>query len=297
MARLRLIKRRIRTTQNIAKITRAMEMVAALKMKKAQEQAIAARPYTQKITKVLHNLLQGGQIKSHPLFSVSHASKGEKEKTIVLLVAPNRGLCGSLITNLFRTIFSFMEGKDLSFVNYGKKGRDFLLSQNFNILADVETTEPPAFTKAVDTARILKENFLSGQCQKVFLAYSHFESAMAQTPLILPLLPLGEEMISGANFMDEKNENSKVSVEYLFEPQIAYLLDSFLPHFLEIKIYHALLEAYASEQSARMMAMRSATENAQEIMSELTLSYNKERQQVITNEISDIVTAQLGLEG
>lgn len=302
MATLRLIKRRIKTTQNIAKITRAMEMVAAMKMRRAQEQALRSRPYTEKATQILSNLIKGALIGSHPFFSVPSPLKGEKEKGVILLITPNRGLCGSLITNLFRKLASFTDenkDKEISYVSYGKKGRDFLTAQNLPISADFEAPEPPSFEKAVDLLRILRESFLAGEFQKVYLGYTHFESTMGQTSVVLPLLPLGMEVLEiGESFFEKEEEKPKTAFnfEYLFEPSTKILLDAFLPHFLETKIYHALLEAYASEQSARMMAMRTATENAQEIMSELTLVYNKERQQVITNEISDIVTAQLGLE-
>lgn len=292
MAKLRQIKRRIKTTQSIAKITRAMEMVAALKMKRAQDQALSARPYAQKVTQVLANLTTGAKVATHPLFLSSSAAKGKKEKNIILLVSPNRGLCGSLVTSLLRELFSFMDkqtDKELAYVNYGKKGRDFLKHQNLPILADFEASEPPAYEKAVDLARVLQEGFLGSQFQRVYLAYTHFESTMSQSPVVSPLLPLEREPA-------EEQPKTKLNFEYLFEPSSQTLLDAFLPHIVEIKIYQAILEAFASEQSARMMAMQAATENAQEIMAELTLIYNTERQQLITNEIADIVTAQLGLE-
>lgn len=292
MAKLRQIKRRIKTTQSIAKITRAMEMVAALKMKRAQDQALSTRPYAQKATQVLANLTTGAQVTTHPLFLSSPAPKGEKEKNIILLISPNRGLCGSLVTSLLRELFSFIEkqkDKELNYVNYGKKGRDFLKHQNFQILADFEASEPSVFEKAVDLARVLREGFLNNQFQRVYLAYTHFESTINQSPVVSSLLPLEKDL-------SEEQPEAKINFEYIFEPSRQNLLDTFLPHVVEIKIYHALLEAFASEQSARMMAMRAATENAQEIMAELTLSYNTERQQLITNEIADIVTAQLGLE-
>lgn len=280
MAKLRLIKRRIKTTQNIAKITRAMEMVAALKMKRAQDLALRTRPYTEKATRVLFNLLAGIPSSSHPLFSSPKMKEG---KIAMLLIAPNRGLCGSLSTNLFRELHSFSGGKDTVYLSYGRRGRDFLTVRSMTIVADFEAPEPPSFEKAVDIVRILSEGFLAGKFSEVHLAYTLFEGTMRQNPVILPFLPL-------------EKEASDLNVEYLFEPGASVLFDAFVPHFLEIKIYHSLLEAYASEQSARMMAMRQATDNAREIMRELTLSYNEERQQVITNEISDIITAKLALE-
>ncbi|MDP3998083.1 MAG: ATP synthase F1 subunit gamma [bacterium] len=299
MANLRLIKRKIKTTQNIAKITRAMEMVAALKMKRAQDQALRTRPYTTKATQILSNLTRGLKAFSHPLFLSISALKSKKEKVLILLIAPNRGLCGSLTTNLFRELVSFTQNladKEIFYSTYGRRGRDFVTVRALSVAADFEASEPPPFEKAVDLARVLREGFISGEFQKVYLAYTHFESTMRQKAVVLPLLPFGKDVLEiGESFFKEEEE-AKFNFDYLFEPSSQRLLDAFLPHFLEIKIYHAMLEAYASEQSARMMAMRSATENAREIMAELTLSYNKERQQVITSEISDIVTAQLGLE-
>lgn len=291
MAKLRQIKRRIKTTQSIAKITRAMEMVAALKMKRAQDQALATRPYAQKVAQVLANLTTGAKVATHPLFLSSPAVKGKKERNMILLVSPNRGLCGSLVTSLLRELFSFMDkqtDKELAYVNYGKKGRDFLKHQNLPILADFEASEPPVYEKAVDLARVLREGFLGSQFQRVYLAYTHFESTMSQSPVVSSLLPL--------EGLSEEQPKRDFNFEYLFEPSSQILLNAFLPHIVEIKIYQALLEAFASEQSARMMAMQAATENAQEIMAELTSIYNTERQQLITNEIADIVTAQLGLE-
>lgn len=293
MATLRLIKRRIKTTQNIAKITRAMEMVAALKMKRAQEQAIKSRPYTEKAAQILANLIKGASIVDHPLFSkrnIKRNIKGEvNSKTAVVFVTPSRGLCGSLNTNLFRELYRFVEGKDITVINYGKKGRDFITRGNLPVAADFEVLEPPSFEKAVDIAKIVIEGFLSGKFKKVDLVYTFFESTMSQEPVILPILPFEREILTN----DESEKSG--SFEYLFEPGVKNLLNAFLPHLLEMKIYHALLEAYASEQSARMIAMRSATENAGEITAELTLSYNGERQQVITNEISDIITAKMAL--
>lgn len=285
MAKLRLIKRRIKTTQNIAKITRAMEMVAALKMKRAQEQAVRSRPYTEKATQVISNLIKGAPANFHPLFSTNEKTA----KIAVLLVTTNRGLCGSLSTNLFREVSYFIEDKEVVFLNYGKKGRDFLRNQNFSLMADFEALEPPNFGKAVDITKVLIDGFVGGEFKEVCLAYTMFESTMRQEPVVLPLLPLRQETLTG------EEDESAFSFEYLFEPSTRTLLGAFLPHFLEVKIYRALLESYASEQSARMIAMRSATENAREIMAELTLSYNEERQQVITNEISDIITAKLAL--
>lgn len=289
MAILRLIKRRIKTTQSIAQITRAMEMVAALKMRRAQEQALRSRPYTEKASQILSNLVRSVSASTHPLFFSPKNGGTSQGKRALLLMTPNRGLCGSLITNLFREVSSFVtQGKEITYLSYGKRGRDFLVGRALAVLADFEFVEPPRFEKAVDILRVLTDGFLAGDFAEVYLAYTHFESTMRQRPVILPLLPLKMES-------PEAKEKSAFNWEYLFEPQAKLLLEIFVPHFLETKVYQAILEAYASEQSARMMAMRGATENAQEIMAELTLSYNKERQQVITGEISDIVTAQLGL--
>lgn len=282
MATARIIKRKIRTAKNIAQITRAMEMVAALKMRRAQEKALKARPYAEKAILVLANLLGAVERSLHPLLSIP-----EGQKVAVLLVTPNRGLCGALITNLFREILKFFSEKtELSFFTWGKRGKDFVLRTKFSLLADFSTAEPPTFEKATEVGRVIREFFLGGEFAKAYLVYSHFQTTLTQVPRISQILPLTPEIAFAVQ---------EAFPEYIFEPEVGSLLEDFLPYFLEMRIYQVLLEAYASEQSARMMAMRAATENAKEIIDELTLTFNKARQQMITAEISDIVTAQVTL--
>ncbi len=288
MAGLRLIKRRIKTVDNISQITRAMEMVAALKMRRAQEQALKSRPYLEKAKQVLTNLIKSAKENSHPLLQ---PSKAIKEKTAILIIAPNRGLCGSLITNLFRQIFETLPEKDFTLLTLGKRAKDFVKIGGFPLLADFPAFEPPRYEEAIDIAKVLKEEFLSGNISRVFCIYSHFHSTFEQEPLVKQLLPLSIDSTTSSS--EEKRD---YRFEYLFEPSADKLMESFLPHILEMKIYQMIIEAFASEQSARMVSMRNATENAEEIKNEMTLTYNKERQQIITGEISDIVTAQLGLE-
>ncbi|AGG06198.1 ATP synthase gamma chain [Dehalococcoides mccartyi] len=278
MANLRIIKRRIRSVRNIAKITRAMEMIAASKMKKAQERGLAGRPYSEKITEVIAALAalpQSGEI-LHPLLE-----RRPVKKIAILHITPDRGQCGGLVANINRKTGTFiMEQKvPVSAVVVGRKGVDFIRRIRQQMRAEfINLGDKPDYLDTLPISRVIMDDFMSGEIDQVFIAYTQFVSTAIQNPVLEQLLPvMPVELPPGQN------------LEYIYEPESATVLNSLLPRFVEMSVYHAILESIASEQSARMVAMRNATDNAKELIGELTLVYNKARQESITNELLDIV--------
>lgn len=284
MADARSIKRRIRTSRNIAQITQAMEMVAASKMRRAQDQTTATRPYSSNLYAIVSDLAQRVESGKNKFLSPPK----EIINCLLVLIGPDKGLCGGLVSNLSREVFSFedLENKKISILAIGKKARDITLRSGIDLIADFPIgLSQPKYEIIVPVAKIITDGFLNGNYQEVFVGFTEFINTMTQRPGIRKLLPV-EKPISDGNLNDAYKE-------YLFEPNIDSILNSLIPHYLEMQLYQLLLEAFASEQSARMMAMKNATDNAKDIMQELTLSYNKVRQQIITNEIADIATASL----
>ena len=278
MANLRAIRLRIRGVKNIAKITRAMEMIAASKMRKAQERGLAGRPYSEKITQVIAALSAQSRGESvHPLLA-----QRPVKKIAIIHITPDRGLSGGLVGNINRATLGFsLERKDTPFnlIVIGKKGLDFMRRSGRNIVAEfVSLGDKPGLLDTLPISRIVIDDFKSGAVDEVYVAYTRFVSTMVQTPVLTKLLP-----VEPAHIAPEQN------VEYLYEPDPGTVLNALLPAYVEMKIYHLILESIASEQSARMVAMRSATQNANELIGELTLEYNKARQESITAELLDIV--------
>jgi F-type H+-transporting ATPase subunit gamma len=283
MSNIRLVKNRIKSAKNIAQITKAMELVSASKMRKAQQQAIAGKLYAQKIRDMVVTLASRTDITNHPLL---RAPLEETKKHLVILISTNKGLCGGLNITLFRSMMKEYPSFDnCEFVSLGKKGTNFITQMHAALKADFSERMPfidsvPALTQ------LLTEAFLSGSVTSVDLVYNEFVSALKQIPRKKTLLPLtlsgGAEEIKGP--------------EFLIEPSISEVFDALLPHYLENQVRDAVLQADASEHSARMVAMRNATDNALSFMEELTLVYNKARQEKITYEISDMVTARLATE-
>lgn len=285
MANIRLIKRRIKSADNIAQITRAMEMVAASKMKKAQDQANLGKPYAEKIYQAVRELGTHIEKKFHPLLSPGNL----KGKLLVIVITTNKGLCGGLNTNLFRSINNWWrQEKEIEFISVGKKGQSFLVRQGKKLIADFSQVTPfwenvPAITK------VLVDGFISGQYREIHLAYNTFLTALKQIPTKKEILPISE-FIKG-----NETEGTKFS-EFVIEPNINDVLANLLPHYLENQVRSAIYEAEASEHSARMIAMKNATDAALDFMNELTLLYNKARQEKITYEIADMVTARMAVE-
>lgn len=277
MANIRLIKRRIKGIQSTAKITRAMEMIATSKMRKAQERGLAGRPYAEKIQQVMANLaaLRREGEEMHPLLQ----SRPVK-KIGVLHITPDRGLCGGLNTSLNRktTAFILEQEAPVSLVTVGRKGRDFMRRYGREIRAEfISLGDRPDWLDTLPVSRIIIDDYTSGDIDRVYIVYPQFISTMVQKPIVHQLLPIEPAEIPAAQ-----------NVDYIYEPGPAEVLGQLLPRFIEMQVYHAILESIASEQSARMVAMRNATESAGELIEELTLMYNKARQEMITKELLDI---------
>ena len=277
MAEIRLIRSRIKGVQSIAKITRAMEMIATSKMRRTQERGLAGRPYAEKIHQVVADLayLSQGESVVHPLLQ----SRPIKRIAIVH-ITPDRGLCGGMVSNMNRRTGSFILEQNLpaSMICVGRKGVDFMRRTGRDIRAEFTWLgDRPGFLDTLPISRIIIDDYTSGAIDAVYVAYARFISVLVQRPVVEQILPAVPADRTGHHNLD-----------FIYEPGLAPVLGGLLPRFIEMQIYHAILEAIASEQAARMVAMRNATENAGELTDELTLLYNKARQESITKELLDI---------
>jgi F-type H+-transporting ATPase subunit gamma len=284
MPDIRKVRRRIRGVRNIAKITRAMEMIAASRMRKAQERGLAGRPYAEKIEQVIADLAALPDIGlQHPLLQ-----RRPIEKIAVVHITPDRGLCGGLNANLNRQLASFIlqQKVPVEVVAVGRKGRDFSARNACTLCAEfTQLSDQPGYLDTLPVSNIVIEEFTKGIIDMVYISYAHFISTMVQKPVMKQLLPVQPAQIPGGQ-----------NVDYIYEPGATAVLGSLLPRFVEMEIYHAILESIASEQSARMVAMRNATDSANELIGDLTLLYNKARQESITRELLDITGGVVALE-
>lgn len=287
MASIRIIRRRIRSAQNIAQITKAMQMVAASKMKKAIAAAELGKLYAEKIYLATRELAERTEEMAHPLLGQGNPAGA----TLVILISTNKGLCGGLNTNLFRQVLQwFPEKNRFDYVTLGKKAEGFSVRSGRNLVADFSVTLPflenvPAVTQ------LLVDGYLNGIYKEVYLVYSSFINALRQTPAKRQILPLSVTTV------DENGGSKSLAFsEFVIEPTIDDVLTNLLPHYLENQLRSAILEAEASEHSARMIAMKNATDAALDFMEGLTLQLNKARQEKITYEIADMVTARLAVE-
>ena len=278
MANIRLIRRRIRGIQSTAKITRAMEMIATSKMRRAQERGLAGRPYAEKIHQVIADLAalpETGRA-LHPLLQIRPVSK-----IAVVHITPDRGLCGGLHATINRRIASFIleQTVPVTLIIVGRKGLDFMRRHHRDIHAEfTQLGDRPSLLDTLPISRIIIDDYTNGAIDLVYLVYARFISTMVQRPILEQILPVEPAVIPTAQ-----------NVDYIYEPGPHMVLGELLPRFVEMQVYHAILESIASEQSARMVAMRNATDNANELISDLTLMYNKARQESITKELLDII--------
>jgi F-type H+-transporting ATPase subunit gamma len=279
MATLKIIRKRITSIRNTQQITKAMKMVSAAKLRRAQEAALLARPYADKMNEILINLSARVSRSAHPLLAIR-----EEKRIQLVLVTSDRGLCGGYNANLVRAAEAFIRnhgaGKEILLVLVGRKGADYYRRRRgetgeryLNFLST------PAEELAAVIAEKLITRFVDGETDAVYLIYSHFRSALSQVPTVEKILPVA---------LSETQEPEQLT-EYLYEPGAEELLSSLLPKITEIKIQRALLEAIASEHGARMTAMDSATTNASKMMGSLTLQMNRARQASITRELMEIV--------
>src|SRR2546423_3060826 len=289
MASTQDIRRRIKSIRNIGQLTKAMQMVAASKMRKAQQHALAGRPYAALINKVLVSLQKRTDPRLHPLLEVR-----DVKKELVLIISTDKGLAGSLNTNLFREAANFDQSKTV-FIVTGKKARQFIARTKRELLADFELKDSPSFVETKTIAKFCTEKFLSHEVDKVSVLYTHFINTVNQKPVIQTLLPISAfDLPKG-----EKGEGAAEDVDpmlgYVFEPSAELVLDAVLPYYIQYQVFQMILDARASEHSARMVAMKNATDNAKEFIKDLTLEYNKMRQASITTELLEIATAQMAL--
>ncbi len=291
MPSTREIRRRIRSIRNTAQITRAMEMVAASRMRRAQQAVTASRPFSEKIRHVLADLgasTGGGDSVMHPLLE----RRPENRVTLILMTS-DRGLAGSFNTNIIRTAINFIldrQDQQVSVIAVGRKGRDYMVRRRRDLKAEFSNIgDLPGLEVITPVAYMVMDEFTSGQTDAVYLAYTEYISTLNQRPTLLKILPIEPPEV-------EEGRSNKVP-DYIFEPNPAMLLKALLPRYVEVQLYQALLESKASEHSARMVAMRNATDNANELVDELTLTYNKLRQANITKEIIEIASGAAALEG
>jgi len=290
MPSTRDIRRRIKSVKNTAQITKAMQMVASSKMRKAQLAALAGRPYANLMNDVLGAVTEGAGDFTHPLLE----SRPIRKRAVVL-VTTDKGLCGALNSNLLREAGRFE--KDTVFISAGKKGAQFISRTRRNLAAEFTYKDNPQFADARAISRFAQDLFLKGEVDAVDVLYTNFINTLTQKPEVRPLLPIGRiaSIEVGVEGDGKGGELKKGEVEYLFEPGPAEVLGSLLPHYLNFQVYQFLLEAKASEHSSRMVAMKNATDNAKQIIKDLTLEYNKLRQANITKELLEITTAQMGM--
>ena len=279
MASIRQIRRRIRSIENTAKVTKAMEMIAASKMRRAQASVLAGRPYSEKIQQVIADLAAQPDedgASSQPLLE----SRPIRRLGIVH-ITPDRGLCGGLHSNLNRRVSQFIVERQVpvTIVAVGRKGRDFMVRYGQDVKAVfINLGDRPTLADTIAISSMVIDQYTQGEVDEVHLSYVEFVSTTVQRPVVKRLLPIVPAELTAYE-----------RVGYIYEPSGPVVLGSLLPRFVEMEIYHALLELIASEQSARMVAMRNATENAGEMVDDLTLLANKVRQESITNELLDIL--------
>ncbi len=290
MANTRDIRRRIKSVKSTAQITKAMQMVAAAKMRKAQQAALNARPYTRLLERTLlqiHAALADEEA-AHPL--LTEPATDNQGRHLVYIVSTDRGLCGGLNTNLIREMMK-LDAATTDFVVSGRKARIALQRLRRNIVADFELRDTPTFAEVKQVAKFLMQRFLDGDATRVSVLYTSFISTLSQVPRTLPILPLS----AVADLAKAHSDVAETETEFLFEPNKRAILDVLLPHYFNTDIYTIVLDARASEHSARMVAMKNATDNAKELIKDLTLQYNKVRQSSITAEILEIASAQLAM--
>ncbi|MCE0483091.1 MAG: ATP synthase F1 subunit gamma [Methylacidiphilales bacterium] len=303
MANLRDIRRRIKSVKNTSQITKAMQMVAATKMRRAQQSAIALRPYAGRLDDMAAHIYAhvGKDEVTHPLLQKRDVSG----KTAVVVLTSEKGLCGPLNTNLMRDV---LKNDDPSrvYVTVGRKGRQVLIRLKKNVIADFELNASPTFTDSKAISRFLLERFEKKEFDAVEIYYNRFINTLSQVPSRHPLVPIGAETLQVAkalgaaehasNVAPKSEDRAKSDGPYNFEPDTLELLSKLLPYYVHLELYSKILESRASEHSARMVAMKSATDNAKQLVKDLTLEYNKARQASITNEILEISTAAMMMD-
>jgi F-type H+-transporting ATPase subunit gamma len=292
MPSTRDIRRRIKSVKNTAQITKAMQMVAAAKMRKAQQAALLGRPYAELMNAILAEAAPRIAAFTHPLMEIRAV-----KKRAVILVSSDRGLCGGLNSNLFREV-GRLDKNTTVFITAGRKASQFIARTKRSLAAEFTYKDAPAFAEARAVSKFAQELFLKGEVDSVDVVYTHFVSTLVQQPKSIPLLPVGKikAVTVGVNAPEQELQNAGPRTDtFEFEPDEKTVLGDLLPHCLNFQMHQIMFEAKASEQSARMVAMKNATDNAQQLIKDLTLEYNKLRQANITKELLEITTAQMAV--
>jgi F-type H+-transporting ATPase subunit gamma len=284
MASTREIRRRIRGVKNIKQVTRAMNMIAAARLRRGQSKAESARPYAERLREILQDVLAGGVGARHPLLV-----KRDVKRIGVVLITSDRGLCGGFNAAIIREVSHFLveQTADIGLLTVGKKGRDYFKSRGRDI--DQHFAQPSRDVKLEELGAITKRviaDYSSGRYDQIFLAFAGFVSVLKSQPTVIQLLPL-----------DKPSAQTKQErASYQFEPDAETLLDTLLPQYVEVLIYRALVESLAAEQAARMVAMKAATDSASDMIDNLTREYNRARQGSITTQILEVVSGAEALE-
>src|SRR5438093_3134929 len=291
MPSTRDIRRRIKSVKNTAQITKAMQMVASSKMRKAQLAALAGRPYANLMNEVLAEVTRDAKDFSHPLLE-----KREVRKRAVIVVSTDKGLCGALNSNLMREAAKFDKDSTI-YITAGKKGSQFIARTRRQLAAEFTYKDAPLFGEARAISRFAREMFTKGDVDRVDILFTNFISTLSQRPDSLQLLPVGEikGVTAGVHGHAQSEELKRGGTEFLFEPSPEQVLGDLLPHYLNFQVYQILLEAKASEHSARMVAMKNATDNAGQLIKDLTIEYNKLRQANITKKLLEISSAAMAM--
>ena len=295
MASVRILRRRIRSVKNIAQITKAQELVAASRMRRAQQNVLSARPFSQKILEVIADIaaLQTDEeyrqisplLQQRPIQNIG-----------LIMVTSDRGLAGSLNTNAIRRAVRFVseegQGKPVKIVTVGRKGRDFMIRAGRDIVAEFTgLPDKPSLLDTLSVSKVVIDDYIAGKYDAVYLLYTDFINTLTVRPRLIKLLP-----IDPAELQPDQNTLDMEKTDFIFEPDAAGVLKSLLPRYVEVEIYQAILENIASEQSSRMIAMRNASDKAKELVEDYTLVMNKVRQGNITAELLEIAGAAVALE-
>jgi F-type H+-transporting ATPase subunit gamma len=295
MSKLREIKKRIGSVNNIAQVTRAMQLVAASRMRKTQDNAERGRDYAHKIKRIILSLTQGSSTREYPLINPKYNSSKE---TLVILFSPKRGLAGPLVTNLLRHAIKQVEnltiaGETVHLVTIGKKLRDAMRVRGYSIVADFsELPESPTTGDIRPVVKLIEDEYLAQHYGKIIMVYPKFINPLVQNPSSRIILPLDINQL--AVYDGDVDDSLGDYMEFAFEPDAATILNELIPSYLETQIYQAFLETIASEYSARMLAMKTASDNAKELKGDLTLEFNKSRQAQVTRELAEIVGGRIG---
>lgn len=287
MPSVRDMRRRIRSVQNTGKVTNAMSLIAASKMRRAQQAVTQGRPFAEKIQEIItHLAAQPGDDEAtvHPLLQVRPL-----QRVGILVISPDRGLCGGMHANLNRVVGQFMleQTVPITAIVAGRKGRDFMIRSGQEVKAVfTELPDRPVLADTIAISHLVIDSYSEGEVDEVHLAFTRFASTLSQVPVIEKLLPVAPASLTGSE-----------RVGYIYEPDSLAVLGSLLPRYVEMEVFHALLESNASEQSSRMVAMRNATDNANDLVNDMTLVMNRIRQDSITNELLDLIGGQMALEG